>query len=79
MEESQDRFWGSKKVRLVISPKIEEVDEEIEKEGLKKKMEKVMEVSREWEHLNKNNLLQGGRRPCCAGRHLVSTIPGQGR
>ena len=38
-------------------PKIEEFDEEIEKEGLKKTMKKVKEVFHEWEQLNMNKLL----------------------
>ena len=47
-----------KKVRVVISPKKnEDVDEEIEKEGFKKKVEKVKEVFHEWKHLNMNTLL----------------------
>merc|ERR1711953_251318 len=38
-------------------PKIEEVDEEKEKEEKKKKTKKVIEVSHEWEQLNKNKPL----------------------
>ena len=43
----------------MMSPKIEEFDEEIEKEGLKKTMKKVKEVFHEWEQLNMNKLLLG--------------------
>ena len=47
-------------------PKIEEFDEEVEKEELKKKMNKVKEVFHVWEQLNmsKTPLQQWGRCPC---------------
>ena len=51
-------------------PNFEEFDEEKENDETEKKMKKGKEVSHDWEQLLKNKLLQGGRRPCCAGRHL---------
>ena len=54
-------------------PKFEEFDEEKENLEVKKKMKKGKEVSHVGATLQEQTP-QGGRRPCCAGRHLDKVV-----